>query len=728
MTLHRQVAEAAEGHDWRLACHHYAQIGDEAGIIRTIDSAVEEIVARGDVLVADEFLASLRSAETATSHEVIRSRSEVRRGEYGKALERAEAAAATDPASPVALANLASAAYRVGRIDLANEAANRLASFAEESSFSEIGRGILAMLQSSLDGHLQAAVAELLRMRQLQQTREHFHHEGTTLLNMALLHKAQGDARSALTAADEALLLLAQDSTGAELPSAWAVRAWASAHLGRLEEARECIRRAIETGDSLARAEVMLEAAEIETWYGDSEKALDLLREARPFIQRHPGIETLYVSISTQFALRVGDVSAARTHAESFPSGLSIIVANKTEQMSLRAYVAMVSRAESASQAVEAALDHASSTGARFWLELDRLLMAVLHGSEALNREIRRLARDEAVYLSVWAELLVDRANLLGEAETGILKKEMAGRAERWVGPLRAAIDRGGANAVAASEFLEHIGTADDVQRLRRLSRQSKAGYRKDLGKNLARRVADRVYIEDQGRVAIRIGSRYLEGAVIRRKVLALLCFLLTRSRFSAARDEVLEALWPDFEPSIALNSLNQTVYFLRRVFEPAYREDLSPGYVRHESDVVWLDRQLVSSRSQLCADFLKSLPSQPSPSDVDRLAAMYQGPFALDFAYEDWAVGFRDSLHAAYLQVMENAVASDLASGHFARGIAVARRALVVDPDTEQIELSLLRLLRLSGAHAAAAEQYAHYSAVLRNSLGIEPPPLDAL
>ena len=45
-----------------------------------------------------------------------------------------------------------------------------------------------------------------------------------------------------------------------------------------------------------------------------------------------------------------------------------------------------------------------------------------------------------------------------------------------------------------------------------------------------------------------------------------------------------------------------------------------------------------------------------------------------------------------------------------------------------KQIELSLLKLYRRTGAHAAAAEQYAHYAAVLRNDLGIEPPPLDSL
>jgi two-component SAPR family response regulator len=112
----------------------------------------------------------------------------------------------------------------------------------------------------------------------------------------------------------------------------------------------------------------------------------------------------------------------------------------------------------------------------------------------------------------------------------------------------------------------------------------------------------------------------------------------------------------------------------------------------------------------------------------VTELVTTYQGLFALDFAYEDWAVAYRESLHSAFLQVVERAVAEDSATGHFERGIAVARRVLSIDPNAEQVELSLLRMLRVSGAHAAAAEQYAHYAHALRESLGIEPPPLDAL
>jgi len=190
----------------------------------------------------------------------------------------------------------------------------------------------------------------------------------------------------------------------------------------------------------------------------------------------------------------------------------------------------------------------------------------------------------------------------------------------------------------------------------------------------------------------------------------------------------VLDALWPDLDPSIAVNSLNQTLYFLRRVFENPYSDDLSPGYVHHDSEIVWLDPELVTSRSIDCRNLIRSTERPASPDAVEALIGLYLGRFALDFEYEEWAGAYRDNLHAAYLEIVERAVAEDFATGHHDRGISVARRALEVDPTAEQIEVSLLRLYKATGAHAAAAEQYAHYAAAMRDDLGIDAPPLDAL
>lgn len=108
-------------------------------------------------------------------------------------------------------------------------------------------------------------------------------------------------------------------------------------------------------------------------------------------------------------------------------------------------------------------------------------------------------------------------------------------------------------------------------------------------------------------------------------------------------------------------------------------------------------------------------------------LAQEYQGRFAIDFAYEEWSGTFRDSLHAQYLRVMEQAVRLDIDGGQVARGMFIAESVAEVEPDSEEIQLALIRIYRLAGAHAAAAESYAKYSRTLRE-LGVEPPPLSEI
>jgi DNA-binding SARP family transcriptional activator len=596
------------------------------------------------------------------------------------------------------------------------------------------------MIHASLDGDLRVALANLHVLRGSQKARGHHHHEGTTLLNIAVLEKMRGNGSLALAAADAAIDLLNHDPYASEHASAQAVRGWAIANLGDLEGSRAVLNAIVETSESLddlTRAEVLLEASEVETLYGDADRASDLLSEVAQTIQRYSAIRPMYLAAAALLALRRRDLKDAQSLVRQFQIGeFSTVTAGKSQQLLLRAYCDYETRrrqhgadSSDALDSIHDAMAHASIQGAGLWLELGRLLKAAQESDESFRREVRRLGRVAPSTLSALSEVVIDRISAVQAPEAALIQQEMQTRPERWLVPLRTVVDGGSeAAAAVAGPFLDVIGGHEDVARLRRYSRRARASVSPDLGRGLARRIASRVHVEDQGRVAIIIGNRSVEGTSIRRKVLTLLCFLLTRPRFSATRDEVLDVLWPDFDPGVALNSLNQTVYFLRRVLEPGYREDTSPGYLRHESDVVWLDRQLVDSRSQQCMDFLKGLPADPSPTDVERLFTMYRGPFALDFAYEEWAVAYRDQLHASYLQVIETAVASDIASGHFARGIRLARQALAVDPEAEQIELSLLRLLRLSGAHAAAAEQYVHYSTQLRELLGIEPPPLEAL
>ena len=115
-------------------------------------------------------------------------------------------------------------------------------------------------------------------------------------------------------------------------------------------------------------------------------------------------------------------------------------------------------------------------------------------------------------------------------------------------------------------------------------------------------------------------------------------------------------------------------------------------------------------------------------PSKFRSLAELYRGRFALDFEYEEWTSSYRDWLHASFLEIVERAVTSDLETGHYQRGIHLARRVLDIDNSADRVEMTLLRLYRASGAYSAAAEQYGHYASAMRDQLGIEPPPLESL
>jgi DNA-binding SARP family transcriptional activator len=334
------------------------------------------------------------------------------------------------------------------------------------------------------------------------------------------------------------------------------------------------------------------------------------------------------------------------------------------------------------------------------------------------------IGAQDSIVLSMAAEAIVARIADCSPDALSRIRDAATQVPWRWLAATRSACRGLGRNRLPAARLLEEIGESEDVSLLRSIARATKDGRAGSLGRALARRLATHVMVEDLGRVRIVVRDREVEGSDVRRKVLGLLCLLLTRPRWTATREEVVDGLWPDLEPQSAVNSLNQTVYFLRRVFEPEYKEDVSPGYVMQDGETIWLDPELIDARSRRCLVIIRSVAGDPDAESSLALAREYRGKFALDFAYEEWAGTFRDSLHAAYLRVIESALRLDVDSGNYSRGVLLAERAYEVEPDSEELQLALVRIYRLAGAHAAAAEQYAHYARSMRD-LGIEPRPI---
>ncbi len=726
--IHRAVASAAEPIDWRIAGHHYLEAGDLDDARRVLSSAIETILATGAYAAAEPLVTALPPTERPDPNVlVILSRLAQQRGQSALGRELAEAAYEEGPNNTATTVTLLAARLLAGDVGGAAEVAAKLESREPGTSSSAMGRAIRLTLGASLDGELASAAEALGAVVELSRGGTGPHYLGVALSNLGYIRKAEGDAVAALEAADEAIESLEATSAGGELISARLLRAWALAHRGDLTNARLAIAEAALSAKGDQLLEVAYEGGEVEALYGDPSETLRGMSGVASMIsgQTDAGEQTLIPQIHAQ--LSSGLVAEARDGVARLEFGSPrSSVAFEARRRFIRSMVGVVTGQPGSWADAGETYSAAARQGAHLWARAARIV-ATSSNRETFSASIRETASVDASIFAIAADVVARHLDWIDPLTLRDVSDQIRLRPDRWRGPLRASVSElTGPAQASAAVMLDEVGTLSDVALLRRQARATKGGsFPAGAGRGLARRLAPVAKVDDLGRIELAIGARTLDGSTVRRKVLALLAYLLTRTRFSAARGEVLEALWPDFEPSTAQNSLNQTVYFLRRVFEPTYVEEVSPAYVGHDGETVWLDAELVQSRSSTCHALMRSMSTDPDPMHVLELARTYRGRFALDFIYEDWAYAFRDSLHAAYLRIIEAAIGADMNSGHYARGIQLAQLAMDAAPEADEIQLALTRLYRLGGSLAAASEQYENYARSQRE-LGLEPEPFD--
>jgi DNA-binding SARP family transcriptional activator len=729
--LHRRTAAAAAPSDWRVGAHHYREAGDIEAMLSVVASAIPTIMGNGQYALAEGFIGPISPAQRPTGFDLITSRVDMQQGDYEAAIAASQAVLDSAEADPVqrdhALLNLVTLHLNYGSGEESLGFAETLAARTQDTNLQSIADVTVSLLQANTGADLDAGNRRLRSMAHAQRS-SRSHHYGVTMLNLAEISLVQDRLQDALREVTEAIEALESTSGDVERSASTVLHLSILLRLGRFDQARD-LAATLGAAGFIPNA-AFADAADSFDSYGSALIASSMLDRVADSSRQTVADRRSLALTRARMALRRRDLDRAKKELACYPRGLSTVVGENSALGITEAHLAYASGQPGAGETLRLATRRAGASGSISSRRIGELLTALLMKPDELSRQVAVIGAVAPWHLSFLAEDLIPKLpDLAPDAEELVLAAANL-HPERWRSALRESLDATGPHLnLRAARLLESIGERSDIPRLRRLAKTPKRrSEAADLGRSLSRRLADRVRVEDQGRIAIQIGSRVVAGSSIRRKVLAMLSFLITRPDMSATRDQVLDALWPELDPEVAVNSLNQTVYFLRRVFEENYSDDLSPGYVHHDSDVVWLDRDLVTSRSSECRDLIREFAREPSPEEVDLLTREYTGRFALDFEYEDWATAYRDPLHAAYLEIVERSVLDDFRSGHYDRGILIARRALEVDPSAEQIEVGLLRLYRVTGAHAAAAEQYAHYAAVMRDELGVEPPPLEAI
>ncbi len=188
-------------------------------------------------------------------------------------------------------------------------------------------------------------------------------------------------------------------------------------------------------------------------------------------------------------------------------------------------------------------------------------------------------------------------------------------------------------------------------------------------------------------------------------------------------REQIGEALWPEFPAESAANNLRQTLHLARRQFRAL---DLDASLLlSSQGDRVCLypvDRLRIDAEAfELAArDALRS----KEPSDCQTAIDLYGGLLLPEDIYADWTTARRESLASTYLTLLYEFARISEARGDDASASSTLRRITELEPGEERAHVKLMQLYARTGRRPLALRQYGQLSQALQRELDATPEP----
>ena len=734
--MHVAVARTAEETDWLASAKHYAAGSEPEEAMRVLGKAAVEALGGGGWGAATELIESMPDGARTPAVQIIRARAHTAEDDPETALgvlDSIDETALEEPqASALHLAR-ASALHASGRNTLVHAALDHILESPESpEAFRNASTVWVQLLAAADGGSIVEASKTLIAVVPGFEASGLEYFAAVALNNAATCELARGEYAAAGRLATSALSKLRVGGIGADIVSSvQMLRATASAEAGdwrrSIPEAVAVARRQDATADAIA------DAAYLSALVGN-------LGDARYLVARldrgdAPGSSDAMVSSMGSYAraaiaLAGGGVAG---FTDSLPTrqigGLE--VDGPSRSALLDAMAATLGRAQSAVTSAAKAVDTISRQNAWRWASRAQLVLAAAQrDGPSLRTWVEETVKATPLAVYECANVIALNLDLLDPIPAA-LEASIVEAPERWIPTLSQQLVSGDdRTAKASARLLARYGGMDDAAKLRAYE-ESTIGPTKRRGyvAELIRRVSPTARVHDLGPTTYEVGNRVVAVSEQRRRPASLLAFLITRAQLTATKEQVMEGLWPDQGPESAVNSLHQTLFFLRRDIEPWYEDGSTADYVRMESDLVFLDSEMFQVDSIAFARQATEAVGRPNLARVGPpLLGLYNGRFAPEFEYEDWAEEWRNHVHGAYLH-LAHATARELERASDIDGaINILTNAVGLDALAFDLRSSLIRCLARAGSIDAARMHYNHLASLHRQELGAEPEAFESL
>jgi LuxR family maltose regulon positive regulatory protein len=329
-----------------------------------------------------------------------------------------------------------------------------------------------------------------------------------------------------------------------------------------------------------------------------------------------------------------------------------------------------------------------------------------------------------APMLRPWIRRYARHARALSTSAAGfsVLLRLLEGDPEHWRVPLVDILDKlpTDSRKVLLGALMRY-GNRWLAERLRTIPGEDAA----DAYRQLIHHQAPRLYIRSFGSLAIHRGGWHGPLVHVRkRRLRLLLAVLVAHTGQALTRDMVLDLLWPDADPAAAINSLNQTVFQLRRLLDPTYRDGRSPLYLISNAENVQFNSDLVHTDLREFRRLADRLVSSPpgSAAAIGEILDIVRGEFLSDVRYEDWAWNLATVVHNEIRGVLMPIAAGNVRTDWQELGVRAACALVTLDPLDEAAQIAVAERLSATGRRAAGRQTLAQFARRTREELDEEP------
>ncbi|MGE5673772.1 MAG: BTAD domain-containing putative transcriptional regulator [Mycobacterium leprae] len=484
--------------------------------------------------------------------------------------------------------------------------------------------------------------------------------------------------------------------------------------LGMLAEAQAVLDQGLELsnrlGTTIMQAYALSDLGDVYRDRDDADTALELYRKAlilKQQVRDTFGMARTQLSLSTLYRRRGQFALAADAAAEAQTLSHGLQNAAYRDMIELHVRIAGVMLGdEQAAQALEAVVHLLEQNHAWRWSALGHWYLALaadrVGSSKAVTAHLTA-ALDQGSrwrHLHLLAlELPTTASNLRVAVEHAILPDAVAGLIHRatpvgltallqQVPAAAALVAAAGRVAEAQSMDLQLLGTFRVVQ----------AGREVDL------------------------------SAARSQKAISLFKLLAAHRGRPTAREQILDAIWPEADPEAGDRTLEVTLSALRKLLDPPGGPSVilrrGRGYLLNPAVPLEVDVDRFTRHLEKGNWWWQRRQEGSALSEWLLAEAAYGGDFLADDLYEDWAIDEREGLREQYLELLLRMGEAMLAEGRLDETVLRANRVLAADPIRETAYRLLMRAHARRGDRAVALRTFRRCAEVLRRELGEEPMP----